>query len=71
MINPAAGLDRHSGFRQPLNRVTHFEIILAISILRKPPRSDAVNSIAAHKWIIQAFGDFMTQSSHIFEAGAE
>src|SRR5437764_3774221 len=71
MVSPATNFDRHGGFRQALNRVAHLQIILAISILREPPGGDAVNSVATNKRIIQTFGNFMTQSCHIFEPGAE
>src|SRR5579872_5395622 len=71
MIDSAAGLNRHGGFRQSFDRVAHFEIILAVSILRKPPGSDAMNSITADKWIVQTLGDLMAQRRDIFESRAE
>src|ERR1700726_4612300 len=71
MVGSASGFDCYRGIGQALNYISDFQVILTISVLRKPPGSDAMNPIAAHKWIIQTFCDLVAEGRHILESRTE
>ena len=71
MVSSSLRPDCNCRIRQAFNNVPDLEIVLTVSVLREPPRSYSVHSIAAHEWIIQAFGDFVAERSYIFETRTE
>src|SRR6478672_8605461 len=67
MVGPAVDFDRNCGVRQTFDHVADFQIILAVSVWREPPRRDAMNSIAPDKWIIDALRQFVAQRGYVFK----
>ena len=68
MISFSAAFDRDSRIRQSFDHIPDFQIVLAISIHREPPRRDSVHPIAAYKWIVQALDNFVAERGDILEA---
>ncbi len=71
MVSSALRPDWNGRVGKAFNHVSDFQIILAISILRQPPRSDAVNSVAAHKRVVHALGDLVAERGHVLKSRAE
>src|SRR5579864_6238374 len=71
MVSPPANPDRDGCVGQAFNGISDFEIVLAISVCRRPPRRDAVRSIAPDERIIQALRHLVTECGYVFESRRE